>query len=69
MTRQSSSRLSTLASKINKMKPRPGLAGATVEREGRYVPVDDYNKLLRNAQSLAGSVMSQDQTPGQATSA
>jgi hypothetical protein len=63
MTRQSSSRLSSLASKIQKLKSRPGLAGATIEREGRYVPVEDYNELLHDAQSLAGSVMTQDEIP------
>lgn len=65
MDRQTSERISSLAGVIENMETRPGLSGATIEREGRYVPVDDFNTLLIHAKSLAGSAMSQDVTQGQ----
>lgn len=62
--RQSSAELSSLASKIAQLKHRPGLSGATVEHDKRYVPVESYNELVDNAKKLAGSVLSQDETRG-----
>ena len=60
--KQSSPDTSSLASNVLKRKQRPGLGGHTLDRERRYVPVEDFNALLADAKSLAGSVLSQDET-------
>lgn len=58
MNKQTSSGVSTLAASILAMQPAP---------EGEEIDGIDYNTLLDHAKTLAGSAMSQDETPGQAT--
>lgn len=60
--KQSSSKLSTLAGQIQNQKPLSLDGQDDVDVDAI---VDEYNALLANAQRLAGSVMGQDETPGQ----
>lgn len=62
--RESSDEMSSLASQVLKMKPPHGVAGPSFRDDLLYVPLADYNSLLAKAQSLAGSVFSQDRTIG-----
>lgn len=55
MDRQSSSELSSLAARILNMDTIP---------DDTPTSAADYNVLLQTAKKLAGSVLSQDQTPG-----
>lgn len=57
MDKETSSRVSTIAGQVMNLEPAV---------EGASVSVTEYNALLDLAQTLAGSCMSQDQTPGQA---
>jgi hypothetical protein len=57
MPKKSSSAMSSIAGRVLKMK----LFNATSD-----VSADDYNALLADAKALAGSVLSQDETKGQA---
>lgn len=59
---QSSEEMSSLASTILKLKP----LDTNVKRGPTYVELrENYNGLLEDAKRLAGSVMSQDETPGE----
>jgi hypothetical protein len=58
MTRQSSSAVSSIAARVLRRK----LFNATSD-----VTAEDYNALLADAKALAGSVLSQDETKGQAS--
>lgn len=56
MNKETSSRVSTIAAKIMRAKPRN--MGNTEDQH--------FNELLEDAKTLAGSCMSQDETPGRA---
>lgn len=59
MNKETSSEISTLASAILR------LPAASLSNNFKPTP-DDYNNLLTDARKLAGSALSQDETPGQA---
>lgn len=63
MDRETSARVSTIASRILNMDSapsEPGEAGAD-----NLIAVEDYNSLLENAKIVAGSALVQDRTFGQ----
>jgi hypothetical protein len=64
-TRESSSELSSLASSVLQLRTKAGTTpvGLGGDANTGYVPASEYNALLEKAKRLAGSVMSQDETP------
>jgi predicted kinase len=58
MNKETSSRVSTIAAEILRREPAQGIASPEAN-------VTAYNSLLEKAKILAGSAMSQDETPGQ----
>lgn len=61
--RESSSAMSSIASAVLGMPVKPGRTPVGLDANTGYVPADEYNALLRKAKELAGSVLSQDETP------
>lgn len=65
--RETSSSISTLAALVLQMRPQDGRSRNMIpEAENDlFVPAQQYNELLHDAKRIAGSALSQDQTPGQ----
>jgi hypothetical protein len=55
--RQSSSAMSSIAARVLRM---------TIAKSGEFASANAFNALLADAKALAGSVLSQDETRGQA---
>jgi hypothetical protein len=58
MSKQSSAEISSLAGRVMNMR-------RIRDDESPAVPAEKYNRLLKMAQKLAASVLSQDETKGQ----